>query len=374
MRIFIGSSEKAKKKAETLRTILMDLGADVVCWYDLDLFLPGRITIDSLIQQTKNCHAAAFILNEDDVVEREEKVFTARDNVIAEAGFFVGALGKDAVVLCRVPGVHIPTDFKGVTYLEYNADDRDYMRNKLRPWLSAINGDRLPKSKNNLLMLPREELHGEYPITKRLHIEDGGYKSIKRIRLLNIASSLLIDPHAADPGHGAGMPQAFEKILRESHAVIELVLLEPTSENLRIAATQIANPSRGTREAIVYSAWESLCSNLSSDTVYREAYEAMPKRFICYSLNIGIPYALFNVEFNGDYSRFDHVKIDLYSSEIDNEDHRRSFIIWRDLDRENYDFFVRNFNNVSRKTTISHQPTLEEIGGWITTWKNASKF
>ena len=87
-------------------------------------------------------------------------------------------------------------------------------------------------------------------------------------------------------------------------------------------------------------------------------------------MNVGIPYALFNIELSDAYSRYDHVKIDLYSSGIENEDERRSFIIWKDFDRENYDFFVRNFNRVSRDNTISHQPTLEEINSWITAWSN----
>lgn len=58
-----------------------------------------------------------------------------------------------------MPDVHIPSDFAGMTHLNYDPDDREYMRNKLGPWLNVINGNRLPKSKNNLLMAPRRDIH-----------------------------------------------------------------------------------------------------------------------------------------------------------------------------------------------------------------------
>lgn len=371
MKVFIGSSDGAHKKAEVLRSILKELGADVICWYDPDSFLIGTVTIDCLIEQTCACQAAVFVLNADDKMKKNgqgKEKFIPRDNVIAEAGFFIGALGKRAVALCCVPDVLIPSDFAGVTYLKYDADDREFMRNRLAPWLNAINGDRLPKSKNNLMMSPRQDLHDLYPIGKRLHMEDDGYKHIKKIRLMNLASNLIIDPKTADLNHGPGIADAFEKILRDSRAVMELMLLEPHPHNLRSAATQIANPSKGSKAEVIRSAWESVYYKLSSNTVYKKAYVASPKQFICFSLSVGIPYALFNVEFSDEYSRYDHVKIDLYSSGIGNEDERRSFIIWKDLDRENYNFFVQNFNSVSRDRAICHQPTLNEIKGWITAW------
>lgn len=373
MRVFIGSSDGARKKAEVLRSILKELGADVVCWYDPDPFLVGDVTIDSLIKQARTCQAAVFVLNADDKIKKNgqgTEKDVPRDNVITEVGFFIGALGKNAVALCCVPDVHIPTDFAGITYLKYDADDRAYMQSKLGPWLKAVHGDRPPKTKNNLIMSSRQEIHDLYPIESRLHMEDGGYKHIKKLRLMNIASSLSIDPQAADANHQPGMASALEKILQEGQAVMEFMLLEPHPHNLRSAATQIANPTKGTKEEVVRSAWESLYYKLSSATVYREAYEMRPKRFLCFSLNVGLPYALFQVEFAGEYQRYDHVKIDLYSPEIGNEDERRSFIIWKDLDRENYDFFVQNFNRIKGNIAISHQPTIEEIKGWITEWNN----
>lgn len=41
----------------------------------------------------------------------------ARQNVVAELGFFIGKLGRDRVKVLYEPGVEVPSDFSGITYL-----------------------------------------------------------------------------------------------------------------------------------------------------------------------------------------------------------------------------------------------------------------
>ena len=45
----------------------------------------------------------------------------ARQNVIFEAGLFVGRLGRDRVALLYEPGVEIPSDLHGLLYAELDA-------------------------------------------------------------------------------------------------------------------------------------------------------------------------------------------------------------------------------------------------------------
>jgi predicted nucleotide-binding protein len=45
----------------------------------------------------------------------------ARQNVILELGFFVGALGRQRVVLLYEDGVELPSDISGVLYLPLDA-------------------------------------------------------------------------------------------------------------------------------------------------------------------------------------------------------------------------------------------------------------
>lgn len=368
-KIFIGSSGRAKKKANILKCVLSELGVSVVCWFELDAFLLSKTTIERLLEQTHKCHGAVFIFDKDDEVKSSNVgQFVPRDNVIYEAGLFAGALGKEAVAICLVPGVHQITDLGGVTYLKYDPEDIERMKEILHLWLiNNVRDDRPPKSENNLLMKSRKDIHQLYTIESRLHLDDGGYHHIHRIRLMNLASNLLVNPELADVEHiqqsPIGLSDAIQKILQESKATLELMLIEPHLANLRDSITKMANPNAGPRENLIYNAWKTIYNNLRTDTVYKKAYDE--HRFLCFSINIGIPYAIFNVEFGGEYEQYDHVKIDLYSSEIGNENQRRSFIIWKDIDYENYSFFIENFDSVKRNTEICQQPELSKIRGWL---------
>lgn len=373
-KIFIGSSTESKKKANVLKGILENLGASVTCWYDIESFALGDVTIDGLLAKTREYHAGVFVLgNDDKIVDAPEtERYIARDNVIAEAGIFVGALGKDSVVLCYVPGTHKITDFNGVTYLEYDSDDQEQMKSRLNFWLkNKVRDDRPTRSENNLLLGPRELIHRKYTIANRLHLYDDGYRFVRKIRIMNIASSLIINPRFATNEHqeenSEKLSDAIQKILAEKHATLELMLLEPSDANLKDAVTKMANPSAGTLEGLVFGAWEMLYLNLTSPTVYSQAFDL--KRFLCFSISVGIPYAIFNVEFDFEYQQYDHVKIDLYSSEIGNENERRSFVIWKDLDYENYMFFVRNFDAIRSNRNICHQVGLKEMEEWTDKWK-----
>lgn len=371
-KIFIGSSGTAKKKVNLLKRLFTELDAKVICWFELNTFLLGKTTIESLLEQTRRCHGAIFIFDKDDEIKSNgTEHFVPRDNVIYEAGLFAGALGKEAVAICLVPGVHQITDLGGVTYLNYDPEDDGTMKESLRLWLmNNVRDDRVPKSENNLLMKPRKTIHQLYTIEGRLHLNDDGYKYIRRIRIMNLASNLVLNPEYIDIGHIQHSPyelsDALQKILQESNVLLEMILTEPHPANLRDAVTRMANSVAGSRENLIYIAWEAIYNNILANTVYSKAYKE--HRFLYFSLNIGIPYALFGVEFDDEYQKYDHVKIDLYSSEIGNENQRRSFIIWKDLDYENYRFFIENFDSVKRNKDICQFPELATIKSWLDEW------
>lgn len=65
-----------------------------------------------------------------------------------------------------------------------------------------------------------------------------------------------------------------------------------------------------------------------------------------------MPFAIFNVEFAPEYKEFNHVKVDLYSAAISDENERRSFIVWQKDDPDNYNYFVNNFDSIKNNTDI----------------------
>ena len=48
--------------------------------------------------------------------DAEEDKLRARQNVVFEAGFFMGKLGRENVVLIANPDIEIPSDLKGFVY------------------------------------------------------------------------------------------------------------------------------------------------------------------------------------------------------------------------------------------------------------------
>lgn len=378
-KIFIGSSSDSLYIAENIQRILEKLGASTTLWKDSDAFRLSHNTLDELIHAAHTHNGGVFIFNTDDEVNnprlKNEKNFIPRDNVIAEAGIFTGFLGKEPVVLCTVDGVHVASDFYGVTTLEYRLSEYEKEK-KLKDWLDNNVSEYSGKEqKKNLLMLPRKEIHNIYSIDSRLHITDGLYKNIRRIRIMNFASNLLINPEIGEKGHipskDINLSAAIEKIMQETEANVELILTEPTKYNLEDLRSKIANYNAGSAEGALYSALATMYKNLSSDTIYRKRATEVPIHFRLYTLKTSMPFGIFNVEFLDDAKKFNHVKVDLYSAALDNEDDRRSFIIWQKDNLRNYKFFVDNFNVIKQNRslcTLHH--SLNKLKQWAQKWEN----
>lgn len=376
-KIFIGSSSEALGKAYHIQSILKGLGADTTCWADDGAFTLSHNTIDELIRSARTYDAGVFIFDKDDELVSSKDgntEYIPRDNVIAEAGMFVSILGKEPVVLCIVPGVREISDFKGITQLFYDPNNMERLQNKLKIWLEGVKEGIHIQNKNNVLMLPRQKIHNLYSLDDRLHISDNKYKKIRSIKIMNFASNILINPEFGEIGHlldGLSLSDAIEKIMRETDANVELILAKPTRYNLNDLETKIANQKAGSSAGALYSALWTLYKNLSNkDTIYYQRKFLPPHLFSFYVMKTSIPFGIFNVEFLGEYRNLNHVKVDLYSAALDNEDSRRSFVVWQASDPDNYDFFVKNFDNIKRDPRLCEEPTLEMLKEWAEVWDN----
>lgn len=377
-KVFIGSSTQALGIAYIIKKILKDLGADVTVWDDKSVFTPGDNLIDALQKKAHQFDGGVFVLNSDDqitVSNRNNPKYVPRDNVLIEAGMFIGVLGKKSVALCTVPGTHETSDFKGIIKVEYNTRNFEKIETDLKKWLDENVKERHNRpGENNVLMLPRYKIHKRYTIDERLHISDGLYKKICHIRLMNFASNLVINPQIGELGHipakDIPLSYAIEKILSETSANIELILTQPNKYNLNDLKTKIANLRAGSCEGSLYSALATLYKNLSSDTIYAQKSTSIPISFHLHVMKTSMPFGIFNVEFADEAQRFNHVKVDLYSAELDNEDNRRSFVIWQEDDPENYQFFVHNFANILNNPSLCEKVQLFTLKKWADKWEN----
>ncbi|MGZ5456011.1 MAG: TIR domain-containing protein [Thermoanaerobaculia bacterium] len=130
--LFVGSSSET---IEVARAVQYNLHRDaVVSIWDQDVFQISRTAIESLVEQSEASDFAVFIFAPTDVVRFGEQDFvTVRDNVVFELGLFIGQIGRRrtfvvAPAAARYDRVRLPSDLAGITFGQYESDDRDLIQ------------------------------------------------------------------------------------------------------------------------------------------------------------------------------------------------------------------------------------------------------
>jgi len=106
--------------AKTIQTNLADI-AHVELWTQ-GTFKPSHDYLTDFLRQSSSVDFAVFVLSPDDVTKsRNIEEASPRDNIIFEAGLFMGSLGRDRVFLLAPRGLaqKKPTDLSGITMLMY---------------------------------------------------------------------------------------------------------------------------------------------------------------------------------------------------------------------------------------------------------------
>jgi hypothetical protein len=123
-RVFIASSVEGKPLAEAIQA---NLDHDAYCTvWSQGTFGTGMNSIDSLMESVRTNDFGVFVLSPDDVLtSRANEYRVARDNVLLEAGMFLGRYGKEKAFLVTPRGLndyHIPSDLLGITPADYDPE------------------------------------------------------------------------------------------------------------------------------------------------------------------------------------------------------------------------------------------------------------
>lgn len=81
-------------------------------------------TIIEKIEKYGNVEAAICLFTADDIGKAKSEPNDkkrARQNVLFEAGYFIGKLGRDNVVIVSEKGIEIPSDMEGIVYTDTNS-------------------------------------------------------------------------------------------------------------------------------------------------------------------------------------------------------------------------------------------------------------
>lgn len=123
-KIFIGSSSEGIAVARHIQAALADEFRPQV--WDQTAFGLGQVTIESLEKAIREFEFSIFVFTPDD--ERTSRGATTRvprDNVVFEAGLFIGSLGRSRsfVVRPKGNGIALPSDLSGVTLALYDPSE-----------------------------------------------------------------------------------------------------------------------------------------------------------------------------------------------------------------------------------------------------------
>lgn len=104
------------------KALQAELSEDFECTvWDQDHFRLGESTMAGLCRAANTFDFAAVVVTPDD--QLSTGAFTPRDNIVFEAGLFVGALGPERVALIMRSDIQVkaPSDWNGITYAPYKA-------------------------------------------------------------------------------------------------------------------------------------------------------------------------------------------------------------------------------------------------------------
>jgi hypothetical protein len=122
--MFIGSSAEGLSIARALQAEL-EHDVDATVW-DQGVFGLSDSSLEALERHAGEVDFAVFVLSADDLLtKRGDSGEVPRDNVLFEAGLFIGRLGRHRVFLvsCRDDKLELPTDLRGITRAQFNRRD-----------------------------------------------------------------------------------------------------------------------------------------------------------------------------------------------------------------------------------------------------------
>lgn len=114
--VFLGYSSASQATAAAIKRYLLSIGVKVLDW-QAD-FSPGARILDQIEQAAARSAGGIFLFTKDDDLADNGQVERAvpRDNVVFEAGYFIGAKGKRNVLIIREAGSKMPADLGGDIY------------------------------------------------------------------------------------------------------------------------------------------------------------------------------------------------------------------------------------------------------------------
>lgn len=269
----------------------------------------------------------------------------------------------------------------------------DYFETDMKKIISNIDINRLNnivdwkeyiELNNNILVSSRLNIEKNYSTIINRFGEDlvscvvnhnsfHGVNKIRQIRMSCYAASIIFNParnmvddKAFDNGF---LFNVFGELLKDEDFSLEILINAPDSIGAKEA---IRNNMLGNSaleeipEAVFYSSYINLNRLINEEPIFKKAYEN--RRFRFYLTDIVMSGAIFQIEYKKEWERFDHIKYDIYSYDLESNMDRRTMIFFKNNNYENYQFFCKSYNYLK-----SHRYKKELINQkhpeWMKKWE-----
>jgi predicted nucleotide-binding protein len=97
----------------------------------------GQVLLKKLMREASSAEGAVVLMTGDDIGGLADTGATAkraRQNVVFEAGLFIGLLGTEKVVFLHERGVEVPSDLLGLVHIEYVGGWHSKLAKELEEW------------------------------------------------------------------------------------------------------------------------------------------------------------------------------------------------------------------------------------------------
>ena len=123
-KLFIGSSSEHEKICKKIKEAIDAVCSDwlqVEVWRDNGIFELNEGTLGVLARAAREYDYGVFVAADDDIsYSRGKRKEVTRDNVIFEAGLFMGGLGLNRTFVVASTKITLPSDFQGATVVKYS--------------------------------------------------------------------------------------------------------------------------------------------------------------------------------------------------------------------------------------------------------------
>lgn len=265
LNIFIGSSSEKRSLdiAVKIAAKIEDCGHKPILW--TKYFNASDITLVKIMDLCQVVDGGIFVLASDDEIISNHSKFITRDNVLIEAGIFLGSLGLSQVALYKLPDVDIPSDFLGITYIE-DSDKEFNIQLAISKWIDGFQKNIDKKRTTNMFLsqkhldrLEFEELIASaneeimissffmsiFSLSKEM--ENAIFRGVKiRLLIADIEGENFAALVTMLDGLNANITRAKNKLASTLQFLLELYRNDKVKDNLEIRTIDYVFPSRVT--------------------------------------------------------------------------------------------------------------------------------